>query len=482
MATPETQRQRRIARAGAVACLVLALCLAGSHIAFLRTIQNNIVHADWCRFVQLVDDYHQGCLTVAGFLKPCNHLSILNPAIFLADGLLFGLDLRFYLYAPIVLLLVASYVTYRLFTRQSIAPSRKHLVPICFAPLIVLILSPLYHHTLTSGPACYNLTRTALYIIFFGLLSTPLSSGQLTPRKTAFLAVFLLFLTLVVGGAAAVAFGAAIVVVCVHAYSRNDDQADQFHLGFLALTALVALSAFVWIQTWLRSDVRPGLLFDYTLTTLTLYVLSSLGNPLRVSSLSPFIHVTGAIVLVTYVYGYWACLRQRRPDYFPLLLLLHSTFFVGLVALRIPRSGSDAGLAWRYLPDQTLGLIGVGWILLRQLLDLRMHDQCGATVRIHRSLGFLRVSAATCFVAVTLVCETIAFRDAIRHTNFIRAHFAALRTRMQSSSEDLPLPETRWPSWPQAAKTLRRYQLNVMAVKNTNGLAIPGNHTNAQRN
>jgi hypothetical protein len=476
MATPERQRQRRIARAGAVACLALALSLAGSHIAFLRTIQNNIVHADWCRFVQLIDDYHQGRLTVTAFLRPCNHFSILNPAIFIADGLLFQLDLRFYLYAPIVVLLAATYVSYRVFTQQPTLPERRHLLPICFVPLVILILSPMFYHTLSNGPACYNLTRTALYLIFFGYLSTTLSSGQLSERRTALLAVLMLSLTFVVGGAAAAAFTAATLVVCVHSYFTAATR-HRPQIAFLALTALLALGGLIAAQFWLRkSSLSPSGL-PYTPATLSLYVLNSLGNPLRLSSVPFLTQIAGALVLAAYVYGCSIYLRRRSPQfsYCPLLLLLHATFFIGLVSIRISRYGSDAGLASRYLPDQVLGLLGVAWILVTQALDTRESNNGATSLWIHRPLSLLRLTAATCLVLAIIICQAFAMRDAFSHATIVGRHYAALRNRMLESSQApsisiTPSPlakqmlrESSPPSWEQAMTVLKHYRLNVFS-------------------
>lgn len=362
---------------GAMAVLFFAIV----HQVYLGRAHPDALYMDSLRLLFQLDQWEAGTLSTLDFWgQGSSHRGFVNQLFLLINVNLFHLDVLLInritglVTATVALILVLAWC------RDSSAALRTRSDALVVMAVSITIAG-LCHSwagfelfTLDLGLPLW--VKNLCFVGFFSLHARLLSGASRHPHLlSALLALLAVVVVLVVGMGWNYAFIGAVLALQVLSMLPAWRAPGRWYGLLPCVSMLAAFALYLASGTVTDAAVRANTLEISGETPLiTLYALgSTIGNPAAITQRLPVwvIAVAGAGILLTGLIAVLAWLRRGAPgSRLPIYLIAYGALVAFSVTLARGADGPGGVMASRYYMDLVLGLIGVVWIIVRELRAL----------------------------------------------------------------------------------------------------------------
>jgi hypothetical protein len=367
-------RDSRIVYVGLLVLFISVIVLAS------YACRSAVTNDQW-HFLNLINNYYQHGFSFRDVWEAHGpHRTPGYKILFLLDAIYFHLNLKLEIYAGILALLAMSVMIYLRYL-DSMRDKVSNLgLQLRFLVIAIVIFSfnqwMLYFYSLTSLDGFLGkMLFVWIWCYMDKGIRRSLSYGFIWKFCLAFLLIVLIFGE---GMGMALIFSAIIVMLLngfsIHAWG---DRKYQVLLIATVLTAILSQLIYWGIPPGIPPNGHNGNLFDAMLVVFTQpwgtveYTLTTLGSSLlndawrQISEQADVAtYVTGAIVISGYLIATWLFYRYRmwQKTWLPLIMMLYSILFLGLLLVGRYGTGLDSAGAPRYATDLQLGIVGILWV------------------------------------------------------------------------------------------------------------------------
>lgn len=362
---------------GVVLVLAVVAVFAVIHQVILNRAHPDALYMDSLRLLFQLDQWQAGQLSTFEFWGGSSHRGFVNQLFLWANVSLFDLDvlLANRLTGAVISAVAACLcISWMADMRHQPGAKRPWLNVVVVVTVAALCFSWAGYELLTLDLGLPLWTKNLAFVAFFCGHAHLLSARSRCPAVWVVALVLAApLIVLVCGMGWNYAFVGAVLVVQVFSFLPRW-RAEGRWTGILP-SAAVGLSMVVYLLSGSVTDAstRNGLNVDADLPVLLLYsVGSTMGYPEAVlmGGKLPLatIAVLGGILLLVGVIAAVAWLRRGAPgSRLPLLLALYGVLIAASLTLARGAEGPFAVMASRYYMDLVLGLVGVIWLVAREL-------------------------------------------------------------------------------------------------------------------
>lgn len=466
---PLPSRSHRMAFWGGLA---IALALAANHAYYLSVIGNDVVRADYWRFIPLLEAYYQGTLTLEAMLRATNgpFYSLFVPSVILLDGILLDLPLASIHLMAVVCNAIAVAVVLRVVWRE--LHDRGSTAAILLIPLAIVLASPVLHFLLAYGQASFSVIRVAFYLLVFVTLSRVLGGRAVGWRGSLLWATLMFFSVAVIGGGYMPGLVVSTLFVTgFRVWAPRRDGRDASGAGWwpwvviwtLVSAGVASLVLLVprnpSLVSVLHSEERPTALLAFATR---LFANSMIGGKTLLEN-EAVLWTAGSVGAALCLGGLVFSVRRRRtgvPELLSLGLMAYSLATVASISLARVSYGPNAAFGLRYLADTTLWQAGVLILVYRMTAEVRRHDHRGATAK--------RIAGILVLLSISLV-HLGSLHQQWRRAPTVRRHMSAVKAAVlqhESLSDDelgkrLATNRRQFRYAKEGIEILERYRLNV---------------------
>ncbi|MFJ8457683.1 hypothetical protein ACIQ57_01015 [Lysinibacillus xylanilyticus] len=441
------------------------------YMVYINSTAENVIYMDQIRMTSLIEKYFNGSLTFLDLWSSyLGHRSLGYHLIFVMNAALFNLNSLIEINISAICLLVVAIILLRSyyleFNDASILKEKnnKNVIKVNLITIIIVLFSLNKWETALLGLGLNEYLVNVLFIVMFYLFNQFLIHKTMTTKMKIVLFLSLNFSIIFFSLAYVAPFFFALYLIFIIDFLIKKQEIKSK----LPVITIYTINAFLLCLIYLfninsqSANAKSLSIFEKIFTLIAqpvsvvkFYFYGLSGSVFGVETAQKIIGnnillMLGVFVFLFYIISIYLFFRNKlyNINYFPLLLIMYSLTYMGLVLVGRLEYGELYGLQSRYSLAMMYGLIGIVWIF--------------SLVLKQTTYNFKIKIFNFSFITVLILCIMLTNLDEIRKSPYREQAYQNMRTyAFYGEWENWEVFQYDEDSTKKAFETLKKYNLNV---------------------